>query len=247
MRNDDLKLSKRKANRKIEEIAKHINVQYGVDVKITYSQPNAQGCAHDNFDGDLSIDVLFMPRMEKYRLFNHVNDMDFIDAIRALYHEERHLIQNADMYQNQNPSETDVAMAIRHIACKNNRFYYMSHSNYYNDMNEIDAEGAAIVKTYNYIKSEFQNVNADKMMLDYITKKIATSQHYFIDGTYDSFESVIDAFSAKFEKAKDAKLNYEKINTNTVRFYNQYSRQDECVGYLRAYISENHARTDIAE
>lgn len=200
---NSLNLSSRKAEKTIKDLIGKLHDVYGISVEMNNILPHGCGQIYDGINGDLSIEIGYSPRVNVKFLYNVVNDYDFVNAVRAVFHEERHLIQLCDEYQDRNPSEETIAMATRKLATMNNPDYYMD--TYTMDMTEIDAESAAILKTYYYLREEFPKADADGLICDLVNDK--TQMNYFIKGHYDSVDEIMDAFSDKFEAIKDMKVN----------------------------------------
>ena len=205
----ELNLGPLRANRKIYRLMHSMRNCYGIEINKNKHIANGLGGVADGIDGDLSIDIGFNPRTERDGLLTKVNDYDFIDAIRALYHEEQHLIQSCWLYQDKNPSEDVILMATHKLATQNNRKYYIN--TYRTDLAEIDAEGTAIFKAYGYLKTEFPDVDAERLICNLINDKASDGPGYkscyFIKGHFDSIGNIMNAFSNQFERAKNAQVS----------------------------------------
>lgn len=235
-------MSSRKAKKIIKDLIGELHETYDVDVKINDKIPNGCGKIYDRIDGDLSIDIGYNPRINVKFLYNEVNDYDFINTVRALFHEERHLLQLCKDYQDKNPTEETISMAIRKLATMYNPEYYMD--TYRMDMTEIDAEATAILKRYDYLRKEFPNVDANTLVCNLVNDK--TKMDYFIKGHYKSVDEIIDAFSDKFEEVKNKKIHL-CINQIKSSSYDVNEIKNESIRYLQACVIENKATQTLID
>lgn len=151
-------------------------------------------------------------------------------------------MQLCDEYQDRNPSEETIAMVTRKLATMNNPDYYMD--TYTMDMTEIDAESAAILKTYDYLREEFPKADADGLICDLVNDK--AQMNYFIKGHYDSVDEIMDAFSDKFEAIKDMKVN-QHIYCIPFPSYDINKIKNESYRYLQACVREEKSNQDLMD
>lgn len=237
-----LNLTENKAYSKIDDLITELKSKYGTEIEMDGRLINGFGELHDYVDDDLAIKIGYSPRVNVKFLYNVVNDYDFVNAVRALFHEEQHLIQLCEDYQDINPSEETIAMATRKLATMNNPDYYMS--TYTMDMTEIDAESTAILKTYNYLKEEFPKADANGLICDLVNDK--AQMNYFIKGHYNSVDKIMDAFSDKFEVIKDMKVN-QHIYCIPFPSYDINEMKDESYRYLQACVREDASNQDLMD
>ena len=93
-------------------------------------------------------------------------------------------------------------IAINCLACKENLDYYTL--NYNSSPYEIDAEQAAIMSTYLFLRKEFPDSQYEQLILNYVNDRCAEG-NYKIKPIKDGYKSIKDvniAFNQAFEKSK---------------------------------------------
>lgn len=237
----ELNLTRRQSDKRFRDLIKSMQNNYGIKINMIQTLQNGIGGTHDGMFGDLSIDVGYHPRLTN-GVFKKVYDIDFLTVVCALYHEEQHVIQACDKYQNISADEDTIQMAIRKIATETNVKYYYGANRYDNDLSEIDAELHGVVSTYNYVRAEFPDVNADKLICELVNNKSKIG--YFVHGEYSSIDEIIDAFSNAYEDAKHATINgYTAYELRKHQDLN--NKDDECIRYLQACVRENEDNKDL--
>lgn len=220
-----LKLSLTKANKYIKILKNDISKTYGIMVTNDNNMYSGSGYIKDGVDGDFSIYVTSKMRIDGNLFNKKVYDVDFLKCICSLYHERTHVIQGCDTYYDAYPDEDIIKMTMRKFASNKNRMYYYKHNRYNNDLSEIEAESTAILHTYEFIKDNFLQVNADKMISKMVNEKIETSD-YFISGHFTKLDDILNAFDDCYENAK-----YEQIQDYSVFAF--HKNDDECIWYLQ--------------
>lgn len=163
--------------------------------------------------GDL---INMSPRIEvgigsPYKLSS---DRNFTIALVTLFHENRHVDQILSGYTEKAYEKTEDKqyMAISHLSTHNNDTYY--RINYSKNPCEIMAEYYGIVNAYMYLYKNFNNVNCEDILLDYVNFRINIKDaNYFIQhpqntNKYESLTDVKTAFENAFEESKTEKRLY---------------------------------------
>lgn len=233
-----LNLSVESAMERIDDLSNNIHETYKIKIGYDNKLEKNSGVISDYPSGDFSIRINPNIRIEG-NIFKKANELDFLNAIRMLYHETHHIIQNCEIYQSRQPNEDIIKMSIHKLASHENRNYYTKLNRYNNDLSEIDAEMNAIVDTYNYIKSKFKHADADSLICDLVNSKSDNPNiDYFIQGHYNSFDNIVDAFIDKYEQAKSAEVSqYIVWRLRPLDEINE--KEDECIKYLQACVREN--------
>lgn len=178
-------------------------------------------------------------------LSKNVDVIQFADIIRAIYHEEQHIIQNCKSYYDITPTDDIVRMSIRNLASEKNISYYEGLNRYNNDLSEIEAEATALLNTYEYLNLHLPKANPETLICNLVNHKIQIAD-YFISGHYDSFDDILDAFSNHYEDAK--KKQIEGYIAYALRPSQEISsKQDECIRYLQSCVKENPAEIILME
>lgn len=236
------KLNMRQAQKCIRKLAKNISNKYNIKIESDTNMNAGFGYINDSIEGDYSIH--FGNNIQTNGIIlKEIDTIDFLNIIRALYHEEQHILQNCQAYLEKQTSDDTILMSLRKVSSITNRKYYKGNNRYNNDLSEIEAEIMAIANTYDYIQKQFPKSNADALICNLVNYKIETSD-YFIKGRYNSFDDVIDAFSNHYEEAKSKQISgyiayvlrpSQDINTE----------KDECIRYLQACVRENSKNIDL--
>ena len=105
-----------------------------------------------------------------------VDDMCFINAVVAIFHEYRHM--NSRMYGCEyfrDNLEDNYYLAINYMALEDNEQYY--ENNYLNMACEIDAEQYAINAAYGYLQELFPKIDCEKLIVEYVNERAKSSKY----------------------------------------------------------------------
>lgn len=233
----NLKLNKRESEKHMRKLTSNISNKYGISVETNDKFPSGFGYTKCGIDGDFSIFVGSKMKTNNSLFNKKVNDIDFLKCICSLYHEEQHVIQNCNKYYDMNPDEDTIIMSLRKLASSENKNYYKGLNRYNNDLSEIEAEAIAISCTYDYIRDNFPEANANGLICELVNHKIQISD-YFISGYYTSFDEILNAFSEHYENAKHKKVSYSAYELRPSQNINP--KQDESIKFLQFYARENN-------
>ena len=173
-----LKLSADAADMYMKKEIGKIVAKYGVSVNYDKRLYNGGGYIYNMIDGDFSINI--SPYIEEHGLlFKQADDIQFLNNLRALYHEEHHIIQNCYEYQSRCPSEESIIKYVRNLASNNNAEYYKDKNRYNNDLFEIEAEMKAIIKTNIFIRDTLKHPHADELICDLVRYRQKTCDYFF--------------------------------------------------------------------
>lgn len=208
----NIKITMMQAMYNLRKLEREIQEKYGIEIIDDGNFLKGEGGLANESDGSLNIytnkDISFD---NKHSLVPMYVDMyDFTNYVRMLYHEEQHIIQTENkMYSHDSDA---IQMAMRNLACHGNKNYYNeSTDRYNNNLSEIDAEKASVLKTYDFLKNTMKLYDAEKLVCDMINEKIQHSD-YFIKGQFDKLSDIKDAFDKKYEEAKFQKHNILSLN-----------------------------------
>lgn len=235
-KHNNLKISKRSSSKYIQKIIEEISERYGIDIQADRNSASGFAYTRDGIIGDFSIYVSTAIREEGRFLSKLANNIDFLKCVCSLYHEEQHIIQNCRNYYDACPDENVILMSMRKLASSENRRYYTGLNRYRNDLSEIDAEMMALAYTYDFVKDNFPNADADALMCELVNEKIKISD-YFITGKFKTFDDILDAFSDHYEEAKTRSVAYRVRELRPTQEINP--KEDECIRFLQSCIREN--------
>lgn len=221
----------------INVLSKFLNSEYGIRVIQKQHIQSGLGAAHCGVNGDFHIDVGLHMRTNTRLFSEHVEVNDFLDTVRALFHETQHVKQHCKLFQNTTPSEDDIVMCMRQLAGERNKEYHKKLNRYNNDLSEIDAELTALTETYNYIKINFKKENPERLICNLVNTKTANAD-YFIQGKYRSFNDITEAFLKRYDDIEHAQIaGYIAWVLRPSQDYNP--EHDECIRYLQSCVREN--------
>lgn len=141
--------------------------------------------------------------------FSRVPDLNFVTTIINIFHENRHINNALNKYQNcRSNKDDDNALLISYLAKHYNSYYYIEH--YPNYLIEIDAEQSGILDAYDYLCYTYPKHKElwEKLIVDYVNFK-AQNFTYFIyksDG-FTSLNEINTAFDESFDNSKSHKRN----------------------------------------
>lgn len=224
--------------REMQKIAGKYKVSVSYDKRLI----NGKGYVYNKIDGDFAINI--SPYIsEQGLLFKQADDIQFLNNLRALYHEEHHIIQNCHEYQSRYPSEETIIKSVRNLASDNNPEYYKDKNRYTNDLSEIEAEMKAIIKTHTFIKDTLKNTHADELICNLVKYRQKTCD-YFFQQNCESFDEIMDAFETQYEKAQHVPI--EGYIAYVLRpSQNINPKNDECMRYLQACVRENPNEVEL--
>lgn len=161
---------------------------------------------------------------------NIVPEDNYVNTIVALFHENRHIealsyncegfakdmenlkaeclknihgSSNLDINKGmRNNFEYDYALMVNYLSREGNEQYY--YNNYENMSSEIDAEQYSINMAYMYLKNMYPNIDAEKLIVNYINNRIDT-ETYKINfpkyaDRYSSLREINNAFDIKIQQ-----------------------------------------------
>lgn len=148
-------------------------------------------------------DIIERNALQKISDKKLVKNADFVRTLVAFFHENRHA-RNVitGFHACRDNKKDDYYIAINCLACKENLDYYTL--NYNSSPYEIDAEQAAIMSTYLFLRKEFQDSQYEQLILNYVNDRCAEG-NYKIKPIKDGYKSIKDvdiAFNQAFEKSK---------------------------------------------
>ena len=238
-------LSLRKAQSKISSLANDIANKYDINVILNKNIYGGFAGTSCGVSGDFTIEVGSGMHVKTKLLSTQVSMIQFTDIIRAIYHEEQHIVQNCKSYYDITPTEDILQMSVRNLASENNINYYEGLNRYNNDLSEIEAEATALLNTYQYLTVNFPKINTERLICNLVNHKIQIAD-YFISGHYNSFEQILDAFSEHYEEAK--KQPIQGYVAYQLRISQEISmQQDECIRYLQNCVRENSEEITLME
>lgn len=233
---DKLNLTIRQANGYIRDLMSEISKSFDIEVSMTDDLNIGEAKVWDNVDGDFSIEVNTNMRTNG-GLFKTVDDFDFLNVIRALYHERQHVVQNCQRYLDLNPEEDTIMMSLRKLAIGENARYYTGKNRYLNDLSEIEAEVIALGNTYDFIRREFSDKDADKLICNFVENRIKIGD-YFISESHSSFKEIAADFVQRYKNAQEANVTdyiaYVLRPSQTIN-----PKEDVCIKYLQSCVREN--------
>lgn len=235
---NNLNLSIRQTTKYLNNESLRIKQRYGAHIQFDKSRRGDYGKITTGPTGALDIQVgAYMQNHGRFPI-RTVDDIDFLYTICALYHESQHLYQQSVMCQEANASEKAISIAIKDLAGFRNKNYYTNTSSYRHDIAEIDAELVGITKTYNFLKNNFPDKDADAIICKLVNDKEKV-EGYFIHGQFNSYAEIKEAFSDQYEAAKCFQSNYK------IRSFG--ANNDECAKYLRTFLRHPDAQALINE
>ena len=229
--------STEKAETYIDLLLQSVSSDYGVNIELKDDMVNGSGELRCGVNSNFGIKIGSQMRTEKNFLHKQVNKYDFLDVVRAIYHEMRHVEQHCKLFYDKNPEEDYIIMATRQLSGERNKEYFTDLNRYNNDLSEIDAELTALTDTYRYITEHFKKENPDTLLCKLVNDKIQTCD-YFIKGHYTSFDDITEAFLNHYDNAKSIQIaGYIAWALRPSQDYNP--EHDECIRYLQACVREN--------
>ena len=241
----DIKISLRYGRKCMSDVENELKDKYNIDIiddETMYSgNSGIMNKSEGNFD--IYINKHGYNIYSKNMIFKYIDTFDFINYIRALYHEEQHIIQSIDkLYSHDDDA---IQMAMKNFACEGNPDYYNgSNSRYNNDLAEIDAERAGVLKTYQFLKDNVTDEHAEELVCDMVNEKI-THSDYFIEGHFDSITDIKDAFDKQYEHAKFSQIDCMLIRLRQSQFVNPKS--DEYVKYMQTIVKIDESKRSLME
>lgn len=225
------------ARQYIDTLADEMSEKYDIDINFKDDMYSGTGKIRCGTTGDFSMDIGMRMNVREGFLSEYVDANEFVNIIRALYHEERHLVQNCKDYQNREPNDDAIIMSVRSLATDGNKEYYNRDiCRYNNNLYEIDAEKTALENTYLYLKN-IPGLNAKRLICNMVNEKTKYAD-YFITGQYSSVSDIVEAFEKQYERAKTTPVT--KYIAWALRPSQDYNpKDDECIRYLQSCVREN--------
>jgi hypothetical protein len=241
--NETLNLNKNVAKKYISALVKQFFDDRGLHSHLILSNNNNAALKDDIVD-DLSVEINYCLRSKRNFIFSKVDDTLFLKCISTIYHEEQHLMQSCIDFYSEYPSDDIIQMAIRRLARENNEQYYILRDRYNNDLSEIKAEAMGIYHTYEFLKENFPDKDADKLISDLVNCNIS-HYTYFISGHYTNIDEILDAFDEQYEKAKTADIEYpdawkEPVNDEAYQ-YLIWCKNNNCPVVYYDFIKKHDA------
>ena len=148
-----------------------------------------------------------------------VSDEDFAKVVLNMYHEQCHCIQKNDMFRKNRLDGTEMRQLMQEVACRENPDYYINDGNYTINSNEIQAEYYGIISTYEYLCSEFPDVDPqfhEDILVNIVNDKTLNST-YFIKSMepFSSLSEIETAFDKVYDDSFDKKCTYFVNSRNT--------------------------------
>lgn len=169
----------------------------------------------------------------KGRLFHQtvISDKLFVLSVINIYHEKRHCLQKNDLFRQSDLTESSMNQLIQEVACRGNYDYYFRDGNYTINANEIQAEQYGIMQTYDYLCSEYDDIDSkyhEKLLVDIVNNKMNSSS-YFIKNHDDftSLQEIIDAFDDAYDASFSQKRMYYVNNKDTKDCVKQYMQSHD--------------------
>ena len=237
-----------KATKQIQHIATELENRYNICVLNDEQLYKGMGLVDCSCVGDMNMRINmridYANDKTMFGMFSrNANIMDFVNIIRALYHEEQHIVQSINKLYSHD--EDAVQMAMKNFACEGNLNYYSgSNARYNNDLAEIDAERAGVLKTYQFLKDNVTDEHAEELVCDMVNEKI-THSDYFIDGHFDSITDIKDAFDKQYERAKFYQISHFLIHLRPSQLVDQSS--DEYIKYVQTVVKNDESQMPIME
>ena len=156
-----------------------------------------------------------------------VSDMKYTYALVSIYHENQHVKQFQNMQNNVNESNLDDCISYFANGSNNQMFY---EDNYFQNINEIEAEYAGINNAYKYLCEHYDSNIAEKLIVDYVNDKsckgILDKQRYFVNSSrFKSFRT-LSSINVAFENA------YENAKISRRKYYKTAYGRDEVMTYM---------------
>lgn len=239
-----LKLNTLIAKNNLKELSDDIFVSKGI--KCDLQKRIYMGFAKTVYDVDtgLAKKVIIGTKDSKYALpfVNHISDQKFAQVIINIYHEYAHCQQANTIFQKEYPNFNDINQAVCDMArCKNESYY---RSNYFQNPNEIDAEGYGVSSAYEYLCAVFPNIEKEQheqIICDVVNEK-SEKYSYWIHHEKEKPFSSISEIKASFRKAYndsfEAQRTYFVKNPDNKDLAKLYMSEDEqaCAAYLNQQI-----------
>lgn len=230
-----IKISMMNAARHINKIETRMANTYQIEIIDNACFPKGFGGVSNSATGNMN--VYMNKSLNTHGVLNrYVDNMDFVNYLRVLFHEEQHIKQTCS--QLYNPKDADaIQMAIKNIACQDNDDYYNGQNHRYNtNLAEIDAERAGIIETYKYLKDNVSEEHAESLVCEMVNHRIINAD-YFITRPCDSMAEIIEAFNKQYEQAKFAQIEHMIPRLRQSQQVKQ--NDDEYVKYLQQIVKDN--------
>ena len=215
----NLGLSRKKMMGKVDDLLSELSsrhhVQFKSDVRVPFVISFTIRDEKTMHVAGVSIGISELARI--LNLSNVSRDMMFLNVVANSYHEAEHVKQYTKIFS-EDRSENALVMSLSDSATWKNPYYYRralssewgTHTAYYSNVCEIDAEKHGVMGLYEYLCREFPYMDAEIATLEYIKFKTKETEmdYYIPDIDYSSYCDVISAFDEAFEKAKSISVYY---------------------------------------
>lgn len=254
-----LRLRRRRAVRKVSLLGQDLFSQNGVVCDFEFDKSNAIAGTKMNSRG--YADSVFIGVAE----FGHfdisrISDEDFAKVVLSMYHEQCHCIQKNDMFRKNRLNGTEMRQLMQEVACRENPDYYINDGNYTINSNEIQAEYYGITNAYDYLCSEFPDVDPqfhENILVNVVNDKMLNSTYFVKSNTpFSSLSEIETAFDKAYDDSFDKKRTYFVNSRNTVDCVKKYMQshkdakdeyldsadafsQDKCVSIINLMLHSN--------
>lgn len=228
MERNKLQLTRKSANERINHLFDQLKKQYPISIKQSNKKYGKGLTTIANNDNTMKITLHIGTKFSTLPMAQDLDiplsDFKFLQVITTTFHEIAHVEQQTEIFQQINPSNSDIGMTINNTAIRNNYGYYKAPNgyNYKHNPNEIHAEFQSILSTYMYLQREFSLLSQEEctdIMLKYINQRQNSNDGYWIHSSkpFTSIEEIEKAFEQAYIRSFQTKRIYDptnKINKN---------------------------------
>lgn len=227
-----LRLTKKTAKSRLSVLAN--DLFYSNKISCTLDDTMSVFVAGSHIADDGQIDDVYIGVLEifqakfDFRNRYNVSDSLFAQSVINMHHEQMHCLQRNKLFKQ---PIVDKRQLVQEIACRGNYDYYFRDGNYTINANEIQAEQYGIMQTYDYLCSEYDDIDSkyhEKLLVDIVNNKMNSSS-YFIKNHDDftSLQEIIDAFDDAYDASFSQKRMYYVNNKDTKDCVKQYMQSHD--------------------
>lgn len=227
-----LRLTKKTAKSRLSVLANDLFYSNKISCTLDDTMSVFVAGSHIADDGQIDdvyigVSEIFQAKFDFRNRYN-VSDFLFVQSVINMYHEQMHCLQRNNLFKQ---PTVDKRQLVQEIACRGNYDYYFRDGNYTINANEIQAEQYGIMQTYDYLCSEYDDIDSkyhEKLLVDIVNNKMNSSS-YFIKNHDDftSLQEIIDAFDDAYDASFSQKRMYYVNNKDTKDCVKQYMQSHD--------------------
>lgn len=154
-----------------------------------------------------------------------VHNQDFVRAVLALNHENTHVFQNQELFQQRPFNNLNKTMAVQKAICLAVPEYY-TKTYWDSNLFEIQAERQGISDTVEYFKDSFPEIDIEKELVDIIN----SAPNWYAKRPVQSIEDAYNKLDKQAEKNLTANVQLYKnsfgLDQNSPAFQTFYKQTD---------------------